>query len=504
MSLNKSETKNTSENSDMRIKEVTQSTKDILKTAACKTPEINKKDKNKESWDELVSQEDSPQTDTYSQKDNNKKYNKQTHVSEHIMENSRAKDNQDNLDLSLFSKENPYAQTSQDKTAQPKQWSSLFTKLKRGKSTYTAFSPRDQIKSKNDNALIVEVQHLQSSFNEIMASLYEEVKQDIIAAKQHFKRGSRSHLEIIFTNKEKLKHYAINGIKILNYTYFGYIPTDLRKSFLSVKLRNVQLGDKDIISSLIKEAFEDIGQIASIKPLLIEGTPYLTDQWLIIFETTEDPELEGRIPRFTHLGDNKISTEWKSAPKVCYFCDQEGHIKQNCSQFQESLALRTYFRKLKEETNIGKKKDSADTSTPKKELVVEKPQILEEITAEEPLTIKETTIKEKTTEQASNEEKKEQKKTASKIETKQQDSLKEDIEILRDELTLEDPFSRMTNKENIAHSEEPSSMDLSDTEFTTVINKKKKNKKIKPILKQEQSRSAPYKKHRLDGSAQAI
>ncbi|CAG8790564.1 16089_t:CDS:2, partial [Racocetra persica] len=29
--------------------------------------------------------------------------------------------------------------------------------------------------------------------------------------------------------------------------------------------------------------------------------------------------------------DNKITTEWKAAPKVCYFCDQEGHIKKEYS-----------------------------------------------------------------------------------------------------------------------------------------------------------------------------
>ncbi|CAG8827315.1 21976_t:CDS:1, partial [Dentiscutata erythropus] len=34
-----------------------------------------------------------------------------------------------------------------------KQWSNLFPKLKRGQSTFLTFSPKEQIKSKNDNAL---------------------------------------------------------------------------------------------------------------------------------------------------------------------------------------------------------------------------------------------------------------------------------------------------------------------------------------------------------------
>ncbi|CAG8844573.1 11001_t:CDS:2, partial [Racocetra persica] len=38
---------------------------------------------------------------------------------------------------------------------------------------------------------------------------------------------------------------------------------------------------------------------------------------------------------------NKITTEWKAAPKVCYFCDQEGHIKKNTSnsKTQEAVSL---------------------------------------------------------------------------------------------------------------------------------------------------------------------
>ena len=117
-----------------------------------------------------------------------------------------------------------------------------------------------------------------SSFNEITASLYENAKNDIVAIKQHLKKGSRSQLEIIFANHDLLKEYAVKGVRIFNRTYTGYIPSDARRSFLSVKVRNVPLGDKNKVSELIQEAFEDIGKVVSIKPLLNEGTPYLTDQ----------------------------------------------------------------------------------------------------------------------------------------------------------------------------------------------------------------------------------
>ncbi|CAG8725500.1 7552_t:CDS:2, partial [Gigaspora rosea] len=61
---------------------------------------------------------------------------------------------------------------------------------------------------------------------------WSNVKNDIVAAKQHFRKGSRSHLEIVFTDQEKLKKYATKGVKILNKSYYRYIPTDSRNSFL--------------------------------------------------------------------------------------------------------------------------------------------------------------------------------------------------------------------------------------------------------------------------------
>ncbi|CAG8763091.1 24325_t:CDS:1, partial [Cetraspora pellucida] len=72
----------------------------------------------------------------------------------------------------------------------------LTAKLKRRKSTFVAFSPKNQVRSKNNNALIIEIASLHNSLNKIMASLHEELGKDIIAAKQHFRKGLRTHLEI--------------------------------------------------------------------------------------------------------------------------------------------------------------------------------------------------------------------------------------------------------------------------------------------------------------------
>ncbi|CAG8852286.1 27342_t:CDS:1, partial [Gigaspora margarita] len=114
------------------------------------------------------------------------------------------------------------------------------------------------------------ITQLYISFNEIMSLLYVEVKNDVIVAKQYFRKESHFHLEIVFMNQKTLKKYATRGIKILNKSYYGYIPTNLCKLFFLVKVRNVHIRDRESISTTLKEAFDDIGRIVSIKSLLIE------------------------------------------------------------------------------------------------------------------------------------------------------------------------------------------------------------------------------------------
>src|SRR5437868_6872086 len=52
-------------------------------------------------------------------------------------------------------------------------WSSLFAKVKRRQSTFSLFLPRNNIKSKNNNTLILDIYNLDRSLNEIIVSLYE-------------------------------------------------------------------------------------------------------------------------------------------------------------------------------------------------------------------------------------------------------------------------------------------------------------------------------------------
>ncbi|CAG8440842.1 3604_t:CDS:1 [Scutellospora calospora] len=111
-----------------------------------------------------------------------------------------------------------------------------------------------------------------------MIFLYESVRHDIIAAKLHISKGIRIYIELIFISLNKLKYYATKRVEIFNTTYYKYILTNTRRFFLLVKIGNIPLGDKDFIFDKIKEAFEDISQIASNKLLLIKGTLYLTNQ----------------------------------------------------------------------------------------------------------------------------------------------------------------------------------------------------------------------------------
>ncbi|CAG8458031.1 10370_t:CDS:1, partial [Racocetra fulgida] len=72
-----------------------------------------------------------------------------------------------------------------------KSWSGLFTKLTRGRATYSTFSPRANISTKNRNALLFDIQRLnQISTNDIVATLYGKMGGDFIGAKPHFVKGT--------------------------------------------------------------------------------------------------------------------------------------------------------------------------------------------------------------------------------------------------------------------------------------------------------------------------
>ena len=228
-------------------------------------------------------------------------------------------------------------------------WTGLFTKLTRGRATYSTFSPRVNITTKNNNALMFDIQKLKEiSMNEIVSTLYSKIGTDFIGAKPHFVKGVRSYLEIIFSNECKMRQYAKDGINMFRQTFYGYMSTRSSQELLSVRLRRVPITDKEVITEEIKAVFGRIGTIMAIKSLLYEETPIQSDQWVVIFDATEDYCLTSRIPRFVSIMDQKVVTEWKEAPKLCFFCDGEGHIKKDCAQFKEANKLNRYYKEFRE------------------------------------------------------------------------------------------------------------------------------------------------------------
>ena len=107
------------------------------------------------------------------------------------------------------------------------------------------------------------------------------------------------------------------------------------------------------------EAFQNLGLITSIKPLLFESILVCSDQQIISFETTDDPDLSSRIPRSTYIGDYKVTTDWKEAPKVCYYCEKEGYVKKDC----EDLKLSIELRRAQKEKRLQKNRTSSNTTS---------------------------------------------------------------------------------------------------------------------------------------------
>ncbi|RIB24074.1 hypothetical protein C2G38_2169497 [Gigaspora rosea] len=83
-------------------------------------------------------------------------------------------------------------------------------------------------------------------------------------------------------------------------------------------VKNIPIANKELVSQQIKEAFEDIGKIVAIKPILYK--------------------------------EQKITTKWKSVSKIYYFCDKEGNIKKNFKPYQEFINLKKHYKEFRKES----------------------------------------------------------------------------------------------------------------------------------------------------------
>src|SRR5207253_1961257 len=120
----------------------------------------------KEGWTESTPQ--SKSSNQAQKRNTSKETNKTNNNHENNNKNSHVANTENENDNNM-TKQNNYRVTRSYATV-AKQGTNLSAKLKRGKSTYVAFSPRNQIRSKNNNALIIEIPNLHNSLNEIIAS----------------------------------------------------------------------------------------------------------------------------------------------------------------------------------------------------------------------------------------------------------------------------------------------------------------------------------------------
>ncbi|CAG8710129.1 24714_t:CDS:2, partial [Dentiscutata erythropus] len=111
-----------------------------------------------------------------------------------------------------------------------KPWSSLFTKLTKGRATYSTFSSQANINTKNNNALMFDIQCLKDvSINEIVAMLYSKIRTDFI------------------------EKYTKEGITMFQQTFYSFISSRHNHSILLVRFRKVPIAMREEISKEIQE-----------------------------------------------------------------------------------------------------------------------------------------------------------------------------------------------------------------------------------------------------------
>jgi hypothetical protein len=62
------------------------------------------------------------------------------------------------------------------------------------------------------------------------------------------------------------------------------------------------------------------------------------------------------------VGDHKVTTDWREAPKVCYYCEKEGHIKRDCEDLKLSIELRRIQREKRSQKNKNNSNSALDFS----------------------------------------------------------------------------------------------------------------------------------------------
>ena len=221
-------------------------------------------------------------------------------------------------------------------------WSDLFVKKERGRSTYVFSAPIRGPKTKNKNAIIYNISHLTNAPSDhILQALGQRYGEAILGAKFRFTRRGRTHIEVIFGSMRETEWFLSTGLELMGQTIRGYFATQDDRTFLTIRLNNMPIYNKDSISETIQDLFTKIAPVRSIRPLVYAGTKFLTDQWLVTLDITDIEHVTTKIPRILDVLGFKVTTSWKAAPPLCHFCDKEGHFRKDCADLALARAGKT-------------------------------------------------------------------------------------------------------------------------------------------------------------------
>src|SRR5947209_11428314 len=248
----------------------------------------------------------------------------------------------------LSSTNDKQPETANEKAVPKKKWSGLFTQKERGPATFKVSASSYGPKSKNANALIININALHDVKSDTILLAINQTYGDILlGAKFRFTKNGRTHLELIFNTYEDLDTHLFQGINLLTHCFKGYFPSAADRTYLHIIFRNMPIFNKEALSSDLAEIFADICPIASIKPMLYTATSLLSDQWMVSLNITDKETIVSKFPRIVNIRNHKVSLHWRNAPVLCHFCDKEGHYRKNCPDLAEAKKERNILNELK-------------------------------------------------------------------------------------------------------------------------------------------------------------
>ena len=161
------------------------------------------------------------------------------------------------------------------------------------------------------------------------------------------------------------------GITLFSQTLRGYYASSAGHTYLNITLRNMPISGKETLTDILKDTFDSICPIASIKPLLYASTKLLSDQWMVSLDITDKEQIVGKFPRILNILDHKVTLHWRNAPILCHFCDKEGHTRKDCPDFIESKKGRSILNELKEAQKSEKLESQAINEEPTPSVILE-------------------------------------------------------------------------------------------------------------------------------------